>query len=566
MNISKLSKITKIALFVLMLVSLHQHCVAGKTRKEAITGKTSEKNYKKTIAFKNKKKIDIKNRNKHEKKKNIAINLKKKIDDFFYTIAVAEANSLQSDSLEKELKHIFTTYFDIFENVSQDKEIDCYCKINTLERILSRLTVFVEKFKESDYVRYKKEVKIEHFLRYRLEGFLYKYEYVFNALLSNTMPDISLKGRVRALLEITKALKKYFQLFLAKNSFKNESEKNKKISEVIYGLEQFFSMIASFRGKNFLLAMHIFSGDVSRLRDFDFDSFKDSTAKKTYSSYIDLASNIQMKSFLIQKFFCKKEEKEKLRKCALEKLKRLKELRIKNMIIKKEFLNKDNELFYLYAISRIEISQKKCCSKKRAFIIKLPCLQQVGATCGPFSFIHSKIFSQNNDLLGIIKQLHSVNDLIKKAKLGVFIKLYELNKLFDGKLLCKKWRDKNRFKLRNKNVYVNVLKVDSDSGLFFYDNEMTKCFKLKNSPSQVIVTIIKNSKGNHLLSAKVDKTEHGDLVVFYADSEGILKNFYSENIFEILSSHFGYYLGVFGFVGHVARSLDFLGIVRYFGY
>ncbi|MFC1842154.1 hypothetical protein ACFLYU_00670 [Candidatus Dependentiae bacterium] len=495
------------------------------------------------------------------------IKSKKKIDNFFSAVNLAERSFFGDDScddnvpgdLDKNLKQVFVTYFDLFESVSQDKEINYTCKIVLLKRALFRLTEFIKELYKNSLIMYSEKSFFEHFLLHKMTQYCFNnYWDAFFAILANPSFDKSSESKVEALLGITRELQKVYHWFLSGKNSKNKDklttiikEKRRKIG---YRLFQFYYLAKSFE-ENFLLAKYIFSGDVTKLRKFNFDSLNNE--KRSYSSYIELAPNIKMKSLLIQKFFSKKEERERLKKRALKKLKRLKKLKIKNLLINLELPNKDDlkddlkkgfsELFYLYAISKIEIYKKR---KKEGsvFIVKLPCLQQVGGMCKSFSLVHSKIFAQNNDLLNIIKKLHRANVLVDKANLetitGSFLKLFSA--VVEGELVKQKYKDsyfRKRFKLRDQNAYINFIEVKSRGKkrkvICKYKDQIKQCLKKKESPSQVFTTFVESNKGGHLISMRVEKTEGNDLVVFYTDSEHLCKDYYNNWLFVGLSRVFG---------------------------
>jgi len=278
---------------------------------------------------------------------------------------------------------------------------------------------------------------------------------------------------------------------------------------------------------------------------------------------ISLSTNAKVKEFVIGCFFSGRESQKKLDlqfKEALSKLNAL--LNPDDQISDNPISMQEFSIFEKYMISKIKIDR----IKNKVYLIKLPCLQQIGGTCSIHAFVNSKIFAQN-DLELIIAKLNSSEDDIQRAKkrlkvsrgishdqdlLGGYTRI-EISRLliklftffedyYDRK---KMFRFIRRFKTIDDNSVINYIGACdqkfigvtfSNTGSHPKKNHEIVCYPKET----FLIEHNYEEQAGHYLSAKVQKNRRGDLLIFYADSENIVNNFYDKKLFLSLASNFGY--------------------------
>ncbi|MFC1842660.1 hypothetical protein ACFLYU_03320, partial [Candidatus Dependentiae bacterium] len=372
---------------------------------------------------------------------------------------------------------------------------------------------------------------IENFLYLPEHGidFFYGY-YSFSKKVVKRYRDIALKNKVKILKYLTMQVKEVFDKYL-------ELKKNKgfelsvfvnnfvgpltfKYAEIKNSLKIFKNIFPFFK--------YTFEGETVNLVKWFKKGYKLSEKKFCVS----LASNAKTKKYLIEKFFSKsKKEIKKIKQKTFENIKTLKDLKIKNLKIDckgfgvySKFTTQD------YFLSRIKIKKiGKINKNNNVFLVKLPCLQQVGGFCQCHAMVNSIIFSKCNKLSSIIELLNNSNILVDKAK------NYDNNDATYYKerstgeccpVLKRGIHDEKlyRFKINNK-CYVSFITTKGCGIKKFYGtfgDEIVQSFWDKNGSTEVFDISWHGNNFGHRFCARVDRTEGGDMVIFYTDSENLL--------------------------------------------
>jgi len=239
----------------------------------------------------------------------------------------------------------------------------------------------------------------------------------------------------------------------------------------------------------------VFSNDSLDLKAIDFEGVVNAE-----DFCIDIASNAAMKSYLIKKFFSGEQStigaiKEK----ALKNIRVLKKLKITNLVLNEDLIDPMD----VYLISRIKIKKITDKEDKNVFLVRLPCLQQIGGLCHFHAMANSRIFSEKNNLCDIIRALNNSEvflDEAVKVNDAAVAACWQGAK-FEGDQYFRKYSIQLACKQKNKVK-----------------------FEIKSLVSKVFQSCL----DGHVFSLKINETAGEDVVVFYADSEYLVHYFNSD--------------------------------------